>query len=249
MHDIDRTQAEYTTWGEVDGLEMDEFSYLGEQESGEFGFMGEQEQGYYGETGGIFSEADEIQLAAELLDISSEAELEQFLGRLVRRAASAVGQAIRSPVGRQITGMLRGVARQALPMAGGALGNLVAPGIGGMVGSKLASSAGSMLGLELEGLSPEDQEFEVARQIVRLGGEAVRQAATAPPGAPPQAVAQTAVRAAAQQYAPGLLGRTGAGVNGAAGMGATGAGRMGAIGGRQTGRWYRRGNRIVLIGV
>ena len=249
MHDIDRTQAEYTTWGEVDGLEMDEFGYMGEQESGEFGLFGEQEQGYYGETG-VFSEADEIQLAAELLDISSEEELEQFLGNLVRRAASAVGRAVRSPIGRQITGMLRGVARQALHMVGGALGNLVAPGLGGMVGSKLASSAGSMLGLELEGLSPEDQEFEVARQIVRLGGEAVRQAATAPPGAPPQAVAQTAVRAAAQQYAPGLLGGTGAGVNGQGRTGATGVGRMGATGGRgQTGRWYRRGNRIVLIGV
>ena len=53
------------------------------------------------------------------------------------------------------------------------------------MGSKLASAAGSMFGLELEGLSYEDQEFEVAKQVVRLGGAAANIAAQAPQSAPP----------------------------------------------------------------
>jgi hypothetical protein len=234
MHDIDRTQAE-SIWGEVDGFEPGETGYLGEYEAGEYGYMGEQEQGFYGERGDVYSESDELQLAAELLGVSNEAELDQFIGDLFKAAK----RAIRSPVGRAVGGMLKGVARQALPMVGSALGNMYAPGLGGAVGSQLASSAGSMLGLELEGLSPEDQEFEIARQVVRLGGEAINQAATAPPGVSPQVVAQKAIQAAAQQYAPGLVSQVGMpGRNGSA-----------AGGGRHTGRWFRRGNRIVLVGV
>jgi hypothetical protein len=80
--------------------------------------------------------------------------------------------------------VLKSVAKTALPMAGGALDNLVLPGVGGATGGKLASAAGSMFGLELEGLSQDDREFEVAKQYVRLAGDATKIALSAPPGQP-----------------------------------------------------------------
>jgi hypothetical protein len=227
MHDVDRTQLE--SWNEYEGFQMDEYEFM-------------DEQGFYdGESGGPFSEADEMELAAELLEVSNESELDQFIGKLLSNAGRAIGRAVRSPVGRQIGGMLRGVARQALPMVGSALGNLALPGVGGAIGGRLASAAGSAFGLELEGLSPEDQQFEIARRVVRLGGEAVQQAALAPANAPPQAVARTAVLAAAQRHAPGLVSPQGSSRSNG-GMG------DGSSRGRRNGRWIRQGNRIILIG-
>lgn len=242
MHDIDRTQLE--SWGEVGDYETGGFpftgetAYVGEVPYGELEF--EYEPEYEWETPGIFTEAQEMELAAQLLDAQSEAELDQFFGGLIK----SVGRAIKSPVGRAVGGMLKGVAKKALPMVGGALGNLVLPGVGGMVGSQLASAAGSMFGLELEGMSPEDQEFEVARRVVRLSGEALRQAAMTPATVPPPVAAKSAVLAAAQKHAPGLVREPSFG-NGGFGYG----GYRGASRGQQSGRWVRRGNKIVLLGI
>ena len=171
MHNIDRTNLE-SNYGEYSG------EYTGEYGGTEFGYeAGEQESETYGEytQEGTFSEADEMELAAELLSVSNEAELDQFLGKLFKKA----GAFIKGPVGQKLLGGLKSIAKKALPTLGGAFGNLIAPGIGGAIGSNLASQAGSMFGLELEGLSYEDQEFEVAKQIVRLGGAAASNAAQA----------------------------------------------------------------------
>ncbi|MFQ3661280.1 MAG: hypothetical protein SNJ69_02680 [Chloroflexaceae bacterium] len=231
MHDIDRTQAEY--WGEVDGYELGEFGFEGEMgDQGEFEFQ--EEADTQSEDTGPFSEVEEMELAAALLEISDEAELDQFLGNLFRRIGRGVGKVIRSPVFRTLGRTLKGIARRALPIVGGALGNIVAPGIGGVVGSRLASTAGSMFGLELEGMSAEDQEFEVARRFVRLSGEAARQAAMMPVNQPPDQVARIALMRAAQQHAPGLI---------SVPPGAAPVAR------RQRGIWRRRGNVIVLYGV
>ncbi|HEX8395193.1 MAG TPA: hypothetical protein VF665_22790 [Longimicrobium sp.] len=188
MHPLDRTLNELEAG--IDALESDEFEFLNEGE-----WSGESD------TEAVFDEVQELELAAELLGIQSEEELEQFFGKLIK----AAGSFIKSPVGQALGGVLKNVARTALPVAGAALGNLVAPGVGGMVGGKLASMAGRALGLELEGMSPPDQEFEVARRLVRLGGEAARQAGRMPAG-PADRVAKDAVLAAAAQHAPGLLG-------------------------------------------
>jgi hypothetical protein len=53
-------------------------------------------------------------------------------------------------------------------------------------------------------LSQEDREFEAAKQFVRFASEAMKNAASAP-GGNPVAIARSAVAAAAQRYAPGLL--------------------------------------------
>lgn len=260
MHNIDRTNLE-ANYGEYSGeFEQDEFG---------FEFEGDQESGMYGEAGvygeynneyaleSPFSEAEEMELAAELLTIQSEAELDQFLGKLFKGVSRLAGRAIKSPVFRQLGGALKGVAKQALPMLGSAAGNFFLPGIGGAIGGKLGSAAGQMLGLELEGLSHEDQEFEVARQVVRLAGAAANSAAQAAPSTPPQQIAQTALTAAAQQFAPGLLAgaATQAGMGAPAGIGAqagsrpqTGNGRAHRCQHAATGRWIRRGKAIIILG-
>ena len=197
----------------------------------------ESEYEYYGETEGVFDEAEEMELAAELLSVSNEDELDMFLGNIFKKVVSGAKSFLRSPVGRALGGMLKGVAKKALPVAGGALGSLIPiPGVGTALGSAAASAAGKMFGLELEGLSEEDQEFEVARRFVRLAGDAAQQAAATPRNVPPQQAAQAAMVAAAQKHAPGLL-----------------SGAQGQMGGRQgrkknTGRWIRRGRAIVILG-
>src|SRR5215213_6877393 len=193
--------GEYTNEYPQEYSGEDEGEYTGEtgEYPGEFG----QELETYGEYSqeGTFSEAEEMELAAELLSVSNEEELEQFLGKLFKKAAGF----IKSPIGQQLIGTIKGLAKKALPVLGGAIGNFIVPGAGGIIGSKYAAAASNMFGLELEGLSYEDQEFEVAKQIVRLGAAAANHAVEAGETAPPTQVAEIALTTAAQEYAPGLL--------------------------------------------
>lgn len=210
MHDIDRTQFEM-------GWETDEY------ESDEFGFEAEYEA--YGETAmeSVLSEADEMELAAELLEVSDEAELDQFIGNLIKIVSSPFKNIIKSPQGRMLGGALKGIAKKVLPITRDALG----------------PAAGQMFGLELEGMSAEDQEFEVARRYVRLVSEATTRVAMAAPTESPQAVVQQALANVVEMRAPGLLNES---RNGNA-----------EIPARQhsphSGRWVRKGHTIILIGV
>ena len=183
---------------------------------------------------GVFAELDELELAAELLEVGNEQELELFLGRLIRRAGRAIGKFARSRLGRAIGGVLKGIAKKALPIAAGALGSFVGGPVGASIGKGLATMAGKAMGLELEGLSQEDREFEAARHFVRFAGEIVNNAVTKPSAANPFATAEAAAVAAARQYAPGLLrARPSAGVAARSGQG----------------RWHRRGQRIIVFNV
>lgn len=186
-------------------------SYAIGTELGEFGEMaGEGEYGEYeGEVGGAvnpLSEAEEIELASELLEINSEAELEQFLGSLISKVGRAAGGFLKSPVGRALGGIVKDVAKKALPMVGGTLGSMVAPGVGTALGSQLGSYASGLFELELESMPQEQAEFEVARRVVGLTATAANQAAQAQPrpGATPEMVARAAVAEAARDLAPGL---------------------------------------------
>jgi uncharacterized protein (DUF697 family) len=147
------------------------------------------------------NEATEMELASELLEVQSEQELEQFLGNLIKGA----GKFLKSSTGRALTGMLKSVAKKALPLVGGAIGSFVAPGVGTALGSKLGSMASGLFELEYEGMGEQELEFEVARRVVRLTASAARQAAQNPRGNTPQTVAQNAVAAAARRHAPGLV--------------------------------------------
>lgn len=202
--------------------------YSPELESFEF-----QESEWSGEDE-VFGEQELMELAGELLEVSSEDELDQFLGRFIKRAARAVGGAIRSPLGRAIGGFLKGVAKRALPLAGTALGGYFGGPLGAKIGSGLASAGGTALGLEAETLNAEDREFEGAKQFVRMGGEAVKSALSTPPGTNPARAAQQAVTVAATKHAPGLVGGRPAD-----------AFRGDQVG--RGGRWIRKGRSIVIL--
>jgi len=223
MHDIDRTLTEFEP--EIDALESDQFEFVEETEP-------------FGETDSEspLDESEEMELASQALEITDEFELDQFLGNLIRKAGRAVGKFVKTPIGRALGGILKRVAKKALPIAGGALGGVFGGPVGAAIGSKLASAAGRMFGLELEGLSPEDQIFELSRRFVRFASAAARNAAQASPICSPQAAAKAAVVAAARRYAPGLLRAAGP----ATATLATGMGRGG--------RWIRRGRKIILLG-
>jgi uncharacterized protein (DUF697 family) len=223
-----------------------------------------EQEGEYGELGSEM----ETELAAELLEINNEQELEQFLGDIVK----SVGSFIKSPIGQAVGGVLKQVAKTALPAVGGALGSFVAPGIGTAIGSQLGQMAGSALGeYEVAG----EQEFEVARKVIQLAQTAAQHAATAPPDMPPQEVAEQAVAHAAQELMPEIrldgghemeqeygYGRRGSRRGSRSRSRSRGYGTYGVYGGYDgddgdyddgprpyTGRWVRRGRRIILFGV
>ena len=209
MHDIDRTQQEFES-----AMETFEFS----------------------SEAGVFNENEQMELAAELLEITNEQEMDRFLGDLISKAGRAVGKFIGSPTGQALGGLLKGAAKKILPMAGQALGGYVGGSTGAQIGGRLGTAAGGALGLEME---HEDREFEAAKSFVRLAGDAVKNAASSPQAGNPRAAATAALTEAAKIHAPSLI-STGAGAPSAPGTG---------IGRARTGRWMRRGSKIVLFGV
>jgi len=109
-------------------------------------------------------ESLEAELAGELLEITSEAELDRFLGKLASSVVKGASSFIKSPIGKAIGGVLKNVAKTALPAVGGALGSMVLPGVGTAIGSKLGSLAGGLLEVqEAEQLGEAEAEYEAAR--------------------------------------------------------------------------------------
>jgi len=195
-------------------------------ESEQFEWTGESE-------GEILGEGELMELAAELLEVRDEQELDRFLGNVFKKVkAFATG-----PAGKAIGGMLKGVLKKALPVAGRVAGSFFGGPIGGTIGGKLGSMAGNLFEMELEGLSQEDREFEAAKQFVRFASEAVKNASTAP-GGNPVAVARSAMTTAAQRYAPGLLNAS----SGTSPM----SPQFGGAGRPRRGRWRRVGPNIVV---
>jgi hypothetical protein len=228
--------AEYGEYGELNEGEYEE-GKLGEAAYGEVFGEGETNElaeamgeGELNELAEALGEGELNELAAELLSVSSEGELDHFLGGLFQKVASAAGSFIKRNIAQQLCGILKGIARKALPVAGAALGDLIAPGVGGVISGKLAPQASSMFGLELEGLSGEDREFELAKQFVRLATDAAQNVVGNANIANAAQVAQSAATQAAQKFAPGIVGSP-------------------AHGRHASGRWVRRGNKIILFGV
>ena len=232
-------ESDYEGEGEFSDMEAGDYEsdYEADYE-GEWGYQGEAE----GE--GPFSEEQEIEMAAELLSLAEEGEMDQFLGKLFKSVSQATGLPVPPTTKKALGGFLRKAAQKALPLAGRAVGTFFGGPAGGALGSKLASAGGQIFGLEMEGMSAEDQELQVAKQFVRLAGDAIAKASQAPSGAAPQQVARAALASAARQHAPGLL-RNGGG----AAPGASFGGAQVPRGRKRTGRWIRRGNKIVLFGV
>jgi hypothetical protein len=252
MHDLDRIQLERQDeeWEQELSAEYEE-----ESETDQFlgnilkGVLGDQEQEEQEEElSGELDEVQELSLASELLEVSDEQELEQFLGDLVRKAASSVmgfarspqGQALGSSIKKDVTSALKSTALGVLPNLGGAVGGYWGGATGQRAGQALGTAAkaglGQLFGMELEGLSNEDREFEVAKQFVKFATATARNAARYQgSGAPPQVAVRKAIATAARDYAPGLV---------------AAAPRLAAASGgsqrQASGRWERSGSTIVL---
>ena len=263
------SDSEYQGEGDFEGSDEAEGDYEaegsyeaeGDYETGQYEGEGEYAgEGQLASSGPIFDEVEEMEQAASLLEVQDEGELDQFLGVLIDKVKNKLTGFLPPDVQKALGDSLKKVAGIALPKIGAALGNIVLPGAGGALGAAAGSNAAKLFGLELEGMSYEDQEFEVARRIVSLGAEATRVATEAgAPDAGPGATdaAKGALVQAAQTHAPGL----------AASVAAAPAyqpmpyppteyppmpsarRRYGRGPRRRTGRWYRRGHRIVLVGV
>ncbi len=192
-----------------------------ESESFEFGGAGETE------LGSPLSEAEEVELAMELMAVSSEAEMEQFLGKVFGKVWKGIKK-VAKPLG----GVLKSVAKKALPFVGSALGSFIPiPGVGTALGGALGSAVSKALEVEYGELESEEAEFEMARRFVRIAATAAQKAGSAPASADGAAVANQAVLSAARQHLPGADLRA-----------------LGASTDRLTGRWYRKGADIVVVG-
>lgn len=151
-----------------------------------------------------FSESEEMELAMELLSVASEQELEQFLGNVFKKIARGVKK-VGSFVGKfakPLGGVLKGIAKTAMPFVGGALGSFIPiPGVGTALGTALGGALGKALEMEFEGMPYEQQEFEMARRFVRIAGSAAQLAGQG--DASPESL-RRALMQALQTHAPHL---------------------------------------------
>jgi hypothetical protein len=115
-------------------------------------------------------EAQNSELAAQLLDVVNEAELEEFLRKLVKKTLNKVGRPLSAAAGAGLVSELRRTAERTLPALHIAVGDQ------GLPSAAAATQAASRtFGMELEGMSPEDRDFEIAREFVRFAqSEAAR---------------------------------------------------------------------------
>lgn len=180
------------------------------------------EMGYEAE---VFSEAEAEQLAAELLSVASEGELEDFLGNLFKRIGRGLAK-----VGKAVLPALKSVAKVALPIAGKAAGAFLGGPVGGAIGGQ-AGSIVSQLIKEAETSGSGDQEFEVAKRYVQFAGRVARNLSQTPPGQDAYMAARTAMKRAM----PGAVSQ----------MVLPAPGPQGPA----TGRWMQQGKNIVLVGV
>lgn len=221
------------------------------------------------ETGEILPENEELELAMELLSVQHDQELEQFLGSLVKsvgRGLKSVGKFVSKNVLPVVGPALKQLAKTALPLAGGALGSFIPiPGVGTMIGSALGRAAANALEMETAGMDPEQADIEKARKFVRIAASAIADASAAlgtgyvPVGsAPAEQIARTAIANATRRYLPTINPAVIRQVTSApvASRGLTAkpqfAGSMarpaGAMAGTASGKWWRRGNALVIDG-
>lgn len=170
---------------------------------------------------------DELMFAATLLEVAGEDELDGYFDDMITALGRSGRIAPGTPAGQSLRRALSGAARIVLAPRNGGPASPGAPVrpliemLGRDGGADLKARAARVFGIELEGMSPEDKEFELARRFVGFAADAIRRADAATPG---RAGLETALQQAARQHAPGLL-------------------RCAA---RQSGRWRREGSRIIV---
>ena len=84
-------------------------------------------------------------------------------------------------VAKPLGGVLKSVAKKALPFVGSALGSFIPiPGVGTAIGGALGSAVSKALEVEYGELESEEAEFEMARRFVRIAATAAQNAGAAP---------------------------------------------------------------------
>ena len=112
------------------------------------------------------------ELAAGLLDVINESELEDFVGRLVAAMARSAGRRIPTDAARALVDSLTRTAGRTLPTLTVALGDDRRP-----AAPVATQTAARIFGVEPEGMSAEDRDFEIARRFVGFAqAEAARAA-------------------------------------------------------------------------
>jgi hypothetical protein len=115
------------------------------------------------------------ELAAALLDVVNESQLEDFVGGLVGEAVRGAGRRIPAQTGRALVASLTQTAERTLPALSVALGDERRP-----PAPVATQTAARLFGVETEGMSAEDRDFEIARQFVRFARTEAIRAAGAP---------------------------------------------------------------------
>jgi hypothetical protein len=189
------------------------------------------------------SELQETQLAANLMELETEEEFENFLDDLISGVAKAAGGFLKSSAGKALGGLLKGAAKKLLPLAGTAIGGYFGGPVGASLGGNIAGSVAGSLEMEAD-----EMEWEAARTFVRLAADAARNAALSPEGETPEDTARQAVIDSAQKNAPALIVPPAAPPFAPASLPMPPKCPVCGTGNRG-GRWIRRGNQITLFGV
>jgi hypothetical protein len=218
MHDLDRTLR----------------SQESETESYDFENSLFETEGDYEEETYEITEEQENDLAAELLAVSDEQELDEFFRGLLKKARGAVGPALKK--------YLAPVAKKLIPIAARAAGGFFGGPAGAQLAGKIGDFATTLFEADFESMEPEVADMEVAKSFVRFATAAANNAAANSGTSDPTTVARNAVVNAAKVHAPGLL-RPRGNTSATSGRGVSRSRRA------NSGRWIRRAGRIVLLGV
>jgi hypothetical protein len=140
------------------------------------------------------SALEELNLASLFLEAHSQAGMISLLKHIIHRAGISRGQTADPHIAESL---LRRLTRAAT-----AVRDALRSGDGGLASPR---SPEAIFGTELEGLSPEDQEFETARRFVRFAHDMSDVAAGDASGSPPDTVTSKAEHLTAHRLAPGLL--------------------------------------------
>jgi hypothetical protein len=145
----------------------------------------------------------DIEQASKLLDATNETQLDAFLRGLIGEVARRSGGKLSADGARAVLAVVKKTARQTLPTLATVFGTDMKPSP--WRGKSPVATAARVYGLELEGLSAEERDFEIARQLIRFAQAATSRAANPPTALPAAAAVRAAVESAARQFAPGLL--------------------------------------------
>jgi hypothetical protein len=170
----------------------------------------------------------ELEFGADLLEISNERDLGNFFADVVAKVSGKGSRILRSPIGKTLVNTLKYAARPVLPIRSNATSGPTINALGVTSANDLKLKAARIFGIELEGLSPEDKEFEVAQQFIRFAIDTIKRATETEINVDPQRSIENALAQAARRHAPGLL--------------AHGAQNLSA-----NGRWVRQGSRIIVM--